>query len=97
MADLDFRTRNEFKKGSRIRLIDEDPTFLSFLILFHFDDHPDVGHSPLLDGTAERYLQDVIRREWQTPPGHTPAPAAPLSVNRCGARLPPPARRHRDH
>ena len=61
MADLDFRTRNEFKKGSRIRLIDEDPTFLSFLILFHFDDHPDVGHSPLLDGTAERYLQDVIR------------------------------------
>ena len=61
MADLDFRNRNEFRKGSQIRLIDEDPTYLSFVLLFHFDDHPDVGHSPLLDGTAERYLRDVVR------------------------------------
>ena len=61
MADLDFRNRNEFRKGSQIRLIDEDPTYLSFVLLFHFDDHPDVGHSPLLDGKAERYLRDVVR------------------------------------
>lgn len=61
MADLDFRNRNEFRKGSQIRLIDEDPTYLSFVLLFHFNDHPDVGHSPLLDGKAERYLRDVVR------------------------------------
>ena len=61
MADLDFKTRNEFRKGMRLRRIDEDPTYLSFMFLFHYNDHGDVGHSPLLDGTAERYLRNVVR------------------------------------
>jgi len=61
MADLDFKSRNEFRKGMRLRRIDEDPTYLSFMFLFHYNDHGDVGHSPLLDGTAERYLRNVVR------------------------------------
>ncbi len=59
--DLDFKSRNEFRKGMEMRRIDEDPTYLSFMILFHYNDHSSVGHSPLLDGTAEKYLRNVIR------------------------------------
>ena len=61
MADLDFKNRNEFRKGARLRTINEDPTYLSFVLLFHYHDHHDVGHSPLLDGTAEKYLRSVVR------------------------------------
>lgn len=63
MADLDFVNRNAFRKGSKVRMIDEDPTYLSFMFLFHYNDHKDVGHSPLLDGTAERYLRDIVRKD----------------------------------
>ena len=61
MADIDFKSRNEFRKGSRLRTINEDPTYLSFMLLFHYHDHHDVGHSPLLNGQAERYLRSVVR------------------------------------
>ena len=61
MADLDFTNRNAFRKGSKVRMIDEDPTYLSFMFLFHYNDHSSVGHSPLLDGTAEKYLRSVVR------------------------------------
>jgi len=60
MADL---SRNAFRKGARIRTIHEDPTYLTFMFLFHQHDHPDVGHSPLLDGSAERYLTQVVRTD----------------------------------
>ncbi len=63
MADIDFKTRNEFRKGTILRKIDEDPTFLSFMFLFHYNDHSDVGHSPLLDGTAENFLRNVVRKD----------------------------------
>lgn len=66
MADIDFRNVNEFRKGAQLRRIDEDPTFLSFVLLFHYDDHHDVGHSPLLDGTAESYLRNVVRDDLGT-------------------------------
>ena len=42
MADLDFKNRNEFRKGARLRTINEDPTYLSFVLLFHYHDHHDV-------------------------------------------------------
>lgn len=61
MADIDFKSRNDFRKGMQLRKIDEDPTYLSFMFLFHYNDHTDVGHSPLLDGTAEKYLRNVVR------------------------------------
>ena len=62
----DFKKASEFKKGARMRTINEDPTYLSFIFLFHYDDHHDVGHSPLLDGTAERYLREVVRTDLGT-------------------------------
>lgn len=55
--------RNDFRKGARISGIHEDPTYLTFMFLFHWNDHPSVSHSPLLDGQAERYLRNVVRND----------------------------------
>lgn len=64
MAAPDRTSRNAFRKGIyRKNSVHEDPTYLSFMFLFHQFDHPDVGHSPLFDGTAERYLTQVVRKD----------------------------------
>jgi len=64
MAAPDTSSRNAFRKGVyRKNSVHEDPTYLSFMFLFHQFDHSDVGHSPLLDGTAERYLTQVVRTD----------------------------------
>lgn len=64
MAAPDNTSRNAFRKGAyRKNAIHEDPTYLSFMFLFHQFDHSDVGHSPLLDGTAEKYLTQVVRSD----------------------------------
>ena len=47
MADRD-NGRNAFRKGQRTSTIHEDPTYLSFMILFHGDDRSSVAHSPLI-------------------------------------------------
>lgn len=64
MAAPDHTSRNAFRKGAyRKNAVHEDPTYLSFMFLFHQFDHSDVGHSPLLDGTAEKYLTQVVRSD----------------------------------
>ena len=62
MADRD-NGRNAFRKGQRTSTIHEDPTYLSFMILFHGDDRSSVAHSPLLNGEANSYLRNVVRTD----------------------------------
>mgnify|MGYP003686037913 FL=1 len=62
MAEKD-NSRNAFRKGARSAKIHEDPTYLSFMILFHANDHSSEAHSPLLNGEAERYLRNVVRTD----------------------------------
>ena len=56
----DFRTQQEFRKGSYKKNPYEDPTYLSFAFLFDFYD---LEQSPLLAGTAESFLADLAGRE----------------------------------
>lgn len=53
----DFKNINEFRKGSILRKISEDPTYLSFFFMF---DTVDREHSPLLSGAAEDYLKNFV-------------------------------------
>lgn len=53
----DFKTINEFRKTTQLRKINEDPTYLSFFFLFNGGDRQ---NSPLLSGTAEDYLRNVV-------------------------------------
>ena len=53
----DFKHINEFRKGTTLRKISEDPTYLSFFIMF---DSVDPEHSPLLSGRAEAYLKKFV-------------------------------------
>lgn len=53
----DFNHINEFRKGAMVRKINEDPTYLSFFMMF---DTQDPQHSPLLAGPAEAYLKNMI-------------------------------------
>ena len=53
----DFKHINEFRKGSILRSINEDPTYLSFFLMF---DTVDRSHSPLLSGAAEEYLKNFV-------------------------------------
>jgi len=62
MAERD-NGRNAFRKGARSRKIHEDPTYLSFMILFHANDKSSVAHSPLLNGEALSYLRNVVRTD----------------------------------
>jgi len=49
----DFKTLMDFRKGSYRKFPYQDPTYLSFALLFDFSD---VGNSPLLAGGAEAFL-----------------------------------------
>ena len=53
----DFKHINEFRKGSVLSKISEDPTYLSFFFMF---DGVDREHSPLLAGPAEEYLEKMV-------------------------------------
>lgn len=53
----DFKHINEFRKGSVLRKISEDPTYLSFFFMF---DTVDRQHSPLLAGPAKEYLDNFV-------------------------------------
>lgn len=59
----DFNHINEFRKGSVLRKINEDPTYLSFFFMF---DTVDREHSPLLSGAAEDYLRTFVDGSLQT-------------------------------
>lgn len=56
----DFKTINDFRKGTVLRKINEDPTYLSFFFVF---DDVDKAESPLLAGPAQDYLEKVIRAD----------------------------------
>lgn len=56
----DFKTINDFRKGTVLRKINEDPTYLSFFFMF---DNVDKEESPLLAGPAQEYLENVIRAD----------------------------------
>jgi hypothetical protein len=53
----DFKHINEFRKGSILQKISEDPTYLSFFLMF---DTVDKDHSPLFAGPAEEYLEKFV-------------------------------------
>jgi len=52
----DFKTTKDFRKGRIFRGTHEDPTYLSFFIMFDYITH----HSPLFNGEARHYLENVI-------------------------------------
>jgi len=54
----DFKTIQDFRKGSISRFPYQDPTYLSFALLFNFHD-PE--HSPLLSGPAEAFLEKLSK------------------------------------
>ena len=60
----DFKTGNDFRKGTVLRKINEDPTYLSFFFMF---DTQDKEHSPLLAGGAKDYLENVVRDDIAKP------------------------------
>jgi len=51
-----FKHSNEFKKGTKLRTINEDPTYLSFILMFEKSSK----ESPLFNGTAEKYLLETV-------------------------------------
>ncbi len=53
----DFKNINDFRKGNILRKINEDPTYLSFFILF---DTINREESPLFSGPAKDYLDKVL-------------------------------------
>lgn len=53
----DFKHINEFRKGSVLRKINEDPTYLSFFFMF---DTQSKEHSPLMSGPAKEYLEKFV-------------------------------------
>ena len=63
MAAPDRSSRNAFRKGARTSKIHEDPTYLTFMFLFHYNDKSELAHSPLFNGEALGYLQNVVRTD----------------------------------
>ena len=56
----DFKTPVDFRKGSYRTYPYQDPTYLSFALLFDFYD---IESSPLLAGGAEAFLKDLAARD----------------------------------
>lgn len=56
----DFKTPMDFRKGSYKKFPYEDPTFLSFALLFDFYD---IESSPLLAGGAEAFLKPLAEQD----------------------------------
>ncbi len=51
---------NEFRKGTRLRTINEDPTYLSWFLMFDWQSES----SPLFNGAANKYLEQVVGGEY---------------------------------
>ena len=56
----DFGKQQDFRKGSILRKLHEDPTYLSFFLAFETSDREG---SPLLSGAAKDYLTKVLRAD----------------------------------
>ena len=56
----DFKTPMDFRKGSYRKYPYQDPTYLSFAILFDFYD---IENSPLLAGGAEAFLKPLAEQD----------------------------------
>jgi hypothetical protein len=56
----DFKTPMDFRKGSYRKYPYQDPTYLSFALLFDFYD---VENSPLLAGGAESFLKPLAEQD----------------------------------
>jgi hypothetical protein len=56
----EFKTPRDFRKGSLLRKINEDPTFLSFFIVFDTISE----ESPLFNGAAKDYLENVLNTDY---------------------------------
>ena len=56
----DFGKQQDFRKGSILRKLHEDPTYLSFFLAFETADREG---SPLLSGAAKDYLTKVLRAD----------------------------------
>ena len=59
----DYKFRNDFQKGMTMSPAHEDPTLLTFMLMFHFDDASDLAPSPLFNGRAKHYLTKVVRTD----------------------------------
>ena len=57
----DFKTQQDFRKGSLLRKINEDPTYLSFFLVF---DTVSKEESPLFAGPAKEYLTKVLNKTY---------------------------------
>ena len=57
----DFKRQQDFRKGSLLRKINEDPTYLSFFLVF---DVVSREESPLFAGPAMDYLTKVLNQEY---------------------------------
>ena len=55
----DFKTTNDFRKGSYKKYPYQDPTYLSFALVFDDKNHE---HSPLLSDPAEDFIKDLADR-----------------------------------
>ena len=51
---------NEFRKGTRLRTINKDPTYLSWFLMFDWQSES----SPLFNGAANKYLEQVVGGEY---------------------------------
>lgn len=56
----DFRNISDFKKSKTSKYQYQDPTYLSFVILFDFNDR---ANSPLLSGAAEDFLVESLNAQ----------------------------------
>ena len=56
----DFKRQQDFRKGSLLRKINEDPTYLSFFLVF---DTQNREESPLFAGPAMEYLTQVLNQD----------------------------------
>ena len=57
----DFKRQQDFRKGSLLRKINEDPTYLSFFLVF---DTVSKEESPLFSGGAKDYLLNVLNTRY---------------------------------
>ena len=56
----DFKTPQDFRKGSLLRKLNEDPTYLSFFLVFETQNREE---SPLFAGPAMDYLTKVLNQD----------------------------------
>lgn len=80
----DFKTPMDFRKGSYRKYPYQDPTYLSFALLFDFYD---IESSPLLAGGAESFLQKLVTPDGEVPGAPTTNTAASITTSFYKERL----------